>query len=177
MAEEIFIPEAAAPATGNAASSPPPAGSMPDSTTMQLQSDLQELKKQFSEFTRQNLPEIDRVRQELASTAAERDNTASELQKLRRENAIKNLAETYGFTEVEFLDFVLQKNQIDTDNAEAAANFMQQFKIAHPRYFALPVKSGAGSRPGSAQHSGTANAAGSRMDALENMLNNAREIY
>ena len=168
--------------TGSA--SPPPTGT-PANTAVQppenlwndLQQELKELKKSFADLKLQGLPEIEQVKQQLLDTVSERDNVAGELRILRRSNSIAALAEQYGFTDKEYLDFVLHKNQIDPEQADQTAQFMQQVKAEHPRYFALPVKAGSGSRPGSAPLTGAGGSSTSRMDALENMLNHAREIY
>jgi hypothetical protein len=53
---------------------------------------------------------------------------------------------------------------------------MQEFRKSNPRYFALPVKSGSGSRPGNAPVSGATSNANCRMDALEELLSSAPEI-
>lgn len=182
MVEEMLANEAA-PYDGTASPSPPPA---PDAVNAQLdtspeqlqtlQQELTALKKAFADYSTRNMPEIEQVKQQLRSATAERDNVAGELEKLRRHNAIKSLAAQYGFTDPEYLDFVLQKNQIAPDKSELADSFMQEFRKSNPRYFALPVKSGSGSRPGNAPVSGAASNANCRMDALEELLSSAPEI-
>jgi len=175
MEDTIFTAEASLPE--NASASPPLV--LPDENAQSvehLQSELQALKNAFSEFARQNMPEIEQVKQQLRSATAERDNVAGELEKLRRHNAIKSLAAQYGFTDPEYLDFVLQKNQIAPDKSELADSFMQEFRKSNPRYFALPVKPGSGSRPGNAPVHGAASAVSCRMDALEELLSSAPEI-
>lgn len=179
-----MVDEKITDAARNGSASPPPqtdpvntAGQPPENLWNNLQQELKELKKSFADLKRQGLPEIEQVKQQLLDTVSERDNVAGELRILRRNNSIAALAEQYGFTDKEYLDFVLHKNQIDPEQTDRAAQFMQQFKAEHPRCFALPVKAGSGSRPGAAPHTGIGNNSGSRMDALENMLNHAREIY
>ena len=179
MADEIFISEVSS--NDGTSSSPPPqtenaaAANRSTNQWQDLQNELMALKKAFTDYTRQNLPEIDQVRQQLRDTAAERDNVAGELKTLRRHNAIKTLASQYGFTDAEYLDFVLQKNNVEPDNNDLANAFMQQFRQTNPRYFALPVKPGSGSRPGSAPAAGK-NSAGSALDMLEDMLSSAPEL-
>ena len=184
MIDESVIAEADAPDIDIAAqlthpppektSQPDPSPSGQDAVAV-LQQEFSALKHAFAEYTRQNMPEIDRVRAELRQTVAERDNSVSELNTLKREKQLNALAGDYHFNDVEYLDFILQKNNISPDNKEQTAAFMQDFKNRNPRYFILPVKSGAGSRPGSAPRSVSVQS-GSRMDALEMMLSGAPEI-
>lgn len=142
----------------------------------ELQQEFAELKHAFFNYTRQNMPEIDRVREELQQTAAERDSSVKELNALKREKQLNILAGDFHFNDVEYLDFILQKNNISPDDTEQISSFMQKFRTSNPRYFILPVKSGAGSRPGNAPE--YCRAGGSkRMDALEMMLSGAPEIY
>lgn len=176
MEDAIFTAEASPPE--NASASPPPVSTTGENAQSmeQLQGELQALKNAFSEFARQNLPEIDRVKQQLRDTAAERDNVAGELKHLRRQNAISSLAAQYGFTDPEYLDFMLQKHQIEPDKNDIANAFMLDLKKSNPRYFALPIKPGSGSRPGNAPVTGGSAMANCRMDALEELLSSAPEI-
>lgn len=180
MVDDLLITEAL-PAS-EASPSPPPgqpaesAAQSPENLLNVLQMELKDLKKSFADLKRQNLPEIEQVRQQLRETISERDTVAGELNTLRRKNTVSDLAKQYGFTDAEYLDFILQKNQIDPAQDDLTGKFMQGFKQNHPRYFALPVKPGAGSRPGSAPEGIHAIHSNNRMDNLEILLSNAPEI-
>ena len=139
-----------------------------------LRSEVAELKNAFEQFLTREKPELERLNSELASTAAQRDEAAGELQKLRRSTAVADLAAAYSFGDAEYLDYILLKNHIDPANTAAAGEFMQNYRTMHPHNFNLPVKSGAGSRPDNRPNGFYSN--GSRMDALENLLSTAPEI-
>ena len=150
----------------------PPA--LPENDAASLYREVAELKNAFEQFVSSEKPAMERLHNELASTSAQRDEAAGELQKLRRSNAVAELAAAYSFGDAEYLDYILYKNRIDPSDTAAAGNFMQNYRAAHPHNFNLPVKSGAGSRPES-RRSGVYSG-GNRMDALENLLSCAPEI-
>lgn len=177
MVDESFIAAASPPcdtepSAATAASPPDPPMPGPND----LHKELAELKQAFADFMQRKQPEIDRMRDELHNTARERDKHAAALKQLQAGNTLKRIAEDYSFNDAEYLEYVLQKNNICTDNADAVKAFMQELKKNKPRFFNLPLKSGAGSHPG--VNNGTALPSGDlkRMDALEFMISHAREI-
>ena len=176
MVDESFIAAASPPcdAEPSAAAAPVPETSPPGRPD--LHKEFAELKQAFADFMQKQQPEIDRMRNELHNTARERDDHAAELKQLKVGTALKRIAEDYSFNDAEYLEYVLQKNNVCTDDADAVKAFMLELKKSKPRFFNLPLKSGAGSRPGTP--SGTALPSGDlkRMDALEFMISHAREI-
>lgn len=177
MVDETFIAAAAPPCDP-----PPPVPDpklqkeLPSGNLSDLQHEVAELKRSFAEYTKKDAPEIERMRQELRNTACERDNHAAELKKLKQNQALNSIAKDYNFNDVEYLEFVLQKNNVQTDDPQAVKNFMQQLKADKPGFFDLPLKSGAGSRPGKAPENIFTGKDLKRMDALEMMISHAREI-
>lgn len=141
-----------------------------------LRSELASLKSAFEEFTSLEKPELERLQSELQSATAQRDQNADELQQLKRRQSVAEISAEYGFGDAEYLDFVLRKHQIDPADTQTTAEFMQRFRNTHPNNFNLPVKPGSGSRPEASFHT-MHNSNLSRMDALENMLSGAPEIY
>lgn len=142
-----------------------------------LQQEIAALKKALADQTVPSPTETVRMRRELAEIAAQRDSAANELRKIKRSQALADLAVGQHFNDAEYLDFILQKNNIEPDDAEKTSAFLQEFKKDHPRYFSLPVKSGAGSRPGAITESASVPAGTNRFDAVEMMLAGAPEIY
>ena len=72
MVDESFIPADAPPGAESPALPSPGSQDIQETssnkiTSEQLHQELAELKRSFAEFARQNLPEIDQVRQELAA--------------------------------------------------------------------------------------------------------------
>ena len=160
--------------------SPPPEPENPPVELAALQQELAELKKSLRGIlTQETLSGTEQIRCELQSTAAQRDHLHGELKLLQRNNQLQKLASGSGFNDVEFLDFLLQKHQIDPDDNTGATRFLQEFKAANPRYFSLPLKPGSGSRPGTNLHNGVSELphGANRMAALESMLAGAPEIF
>ena len=182
MVDESFIPADAPPGAESPALPSPGSQDIQETssnkiTSEQLHQELAELKRSFAEFARQNLPEIDQVRQELAAATAERDSAAGELRQIKRQTQLADLAAKYGFSDVEYLDFVLHKHNIAPDDAEKTTAFMQKFRQSNPHNFILPLQPGSGSRPGALPDKRKYSQAGtSRMDEVELMLSGAPEI-
>ena len=141
-----------------------------------LQHEIAELKRAFADYMYKDLPEIDRMRKELHATAQERDNHVAELKKLKQDRSLNSIANDYSFNDVEYLEYILQKKHIQLDDPQAVKVFMQQLKADKPKFFNLPLKPGAGSRPGNAAENVVPDSNLKRMDALEFMISNAREI-
>jgi len=184
MVDESLIPVAAPPGADPPApqDAANPANNIPlpdnGNVTEQLQKEFTELKRAFAEFTSQHIPGIDQIRQDLAAAAAERDSANGELRRLKRQNCLNDLAGKHGFCDVEYLDFVLDKHNIELEDTEKVNEFMQQLRQNNPRNFVLPLQPGAGSRPGALPEKRKYPSAGtSRMDAVELMLSGAPEIY
>ena len=119
MEDTIFTAEASLPE--NASASPPLV--LPDENAQSvehLQSELQALKNAFSEFARQNMPEIEQVKQQLRSATAERDNVAGELEKLRRQMTVITVSHDLGFVNRE-TDLIICVNR--SVNIHNAADF------------------------------------------------------
>ena len=177
MVDESFIAAAAPPCdteTSAAAASPLPDSPLPG--TQDVQKDIAELKKAFADFMQHKQPEIDRMREDLRNTVRERDDHAAELQQLKNGSNLKRIAEDYSFNDAEYLEYVLQKNHISADDADAVKAFMLELKKNKPRFFNLPLKAGAGSRPGTDRGNALHSGGLKRMDALEVMISHAREI-
>ena len=176
MVDESFIAAAAPPcdtplpvAEKSSPEAAPPGGN-------DLQHEIAELKRAFADYMHKDIPEIDRMRKELHETARERDTHAAELKKLKQDQSLSSIAADYSFNDVEYLGFILQQHQVKLDDPQAVKSFMQQLKADKPRFFNLPLKQGAGSRPGNAPENVFPGGKLKRMDALEMMISNAREI-
>jgi hypothetical protein len=178
MVDETLI-TTVTPGDGAAVSPPipPEAAESPHVAELNaLQQEVAELKKSLTQLAQSPANSLEQLRQELQTATGQRDQIRNELEQLQRSNQLTQLARTCGFNDVEYLDFLLQKNQIDITDTEAADQFIQQFKTANPRYFSLPVKPGSGSRPNGNRVSAVTGS-GNRMSALESMLADAPEIY
>ncbi|MBR7144342.1 MAG: hypothetical protein IKD10_05310 [Lentisphaeria bacterium] len=176
MVDESFIAAEAPPCDTKipeTAEKSPPEPPLPGKSD--LQQEVADLKRAFADYMH-TAPEIDRMRKELHETLQERDNHAAELKKLKQDQSLNSIANDYSFNDVEYLEFILQKNHVQLDDPQAVKSFMQQLKTEKPKFFNLPLKPGAGSRPGNAVENVFPGGNLKRMDALEIMISNAREI-
>lgn len=158
---------------------PPPGPENAPDTLTALKHEVSELKKSLDGIlARQVLPADEQIRRELQHTAAQRDQVHGELKQLQRTTQLQKLADRCGFNDVEYLDFILQKHQVDPIDTAGADRFLQEFKKASPRYFSVPLKPGSGSRPGTSPHQDTKLPpdGANRMAVLESMLAGAPEF-
>ena len=175
MVDESFIAAEAPPGDAVTIPEEQALSESPLPPAAEFQQMFAELKQSLAEF-KQSRPELEVVRKELRETALQRDNHAAELKKLKVAQTLQSIADDYSFNDVEYLEFVLQKNNVQCDNPEAVKSFMLELKKSKPRFFNLQLKSGAGSRPGQAVGNVQIGSGVKRMDALEMLISHAREI-
>jgi hypothetical protein len=176
ISTDVALPGAASPPPKPEKPQRDPAQPTVSGDLNQLREELENLKQSFVEYTQRDLPEIDRVKQQLQNTALQRDSAANELKELKRKNILRELAGKHGFNDVDYLDFILQKNHIDPDEPELLNGFLEEFRKSNPRFFSLPVKPGSGSRPGGSRSVAMRSNHG-RLDAVQMMLDSAPELY
>ena len=175
MVDESFI---AAEAPPGGADNIPAAAAAPESPlppTAEIQQMFAELKQTLADI-KQSRPQLELMQQELHNTALQRDNHAAELKKIKDAQTLQRIADDYSFNDMEYLEFVLQKNNVQCDDPESVKSFMQELKKSQPRFFNLQLKAGAGSRPGKAAGNVPPGSELKRMDALEMLISHAREI-
>ena len=88
----------------------PTSSAMEDALASALQQEIAALKKALADQTVPSPTETVRMRRELAEIAAQRDSAANELRKIKRSQALADLAAGQYFNDAEYLDFILQKN-------------------------------------------------------------------
>ena len=111
MVDESFI-AAEAPPDGN--EPVPEKGTLPEAPLprqAEIQQMLAEMKQTLTEFMQQSRPELEKMQTILHNTVQERDNHAAELKQIKASQALQNIAADYSFNDVEYLDFILQKNK------------------------------------------------------------------
>ena len=151
--------------------------SPPQESSIDWQLELLELKQAFQNFSDRENNSLAEVRSQLQTISSERDTAAAELKKLQRQNALTELAAENNFPDIEYLEFILQKNNIDPADRTQCQDFLEKYKKENPHCVVLPVTPGGGSRPGSNAFALTPAAGSGRMEALEVMLSTAPEIY
>ena len=92
---------------------------------------------------------------------------------IRRRN-VEQLAKKHKFSDVDYLDFLLSKEQIPSDNPECCDNFINALRQKAPRYFNNELKSGGGTSLNLADRSEFLRAA--QAGNVDDMLRFAPEI-
>ncbi len=90
-------------------------------------------------------PEAESLHRQLQQALSERDDWQKKFATLRRDHRIAEIARTSGCEEVEYLDFLARKSEIDLDDPAAVETFLAQLRESHPGCFASQLKSGGGS--------------------------------
>lgn len=85
---------------------------------------------------------LETLRLERDQLAAERDSIRAELAGLRRSARIRELAEQHGFTDPDYLDYLLDKKAMAPDDADTAS-FMADLKNKSPKLFRISLQPGA----------------------------------
>ena len=87
-------------------------------------------------------PELEALRRERDELCAERDRIRDELAALRRGSQVRNLAETHGFADPEYLDYLLERRALEPDAPETG-EFMSELKMRSPKLFRVELHPGA----------------------------------
>ena len=91
-------------------------------------------------------PELETLRKERDSLAGERDRLQQELQQLRRNRAVQELASHCGFTDPEYLDYLLLRRSADPESPEAET-LIRELQERSPKLFRVPLHPGAPTPP------------------------------
>ena len=86
--------------------------------------------------------ERDQLAVERDQLTAERDRIQGELTAIRRSARVRTLAEQHGFTDPDYLDYLLDKRSIAPDDA-GAGQFMDELKSRSPKLFRVELQPGA----------------------------------
>ncbi len=86
--------------------------------------------------------ERDQLAAERDQLAAERDRIQGELTAIRRSTQVHALADQHGFTDPDYLDYLLDKRSIAPDDA-GAGQFMDELKNRSPKLFRVDLQPGA----------------------------------
>ena len=93
--------------------------------------------------------ELAELRSAAETAGAERDRLAAELNIVKRNAAIRVLAEKHNFTDPDYLDFLMQKKGVAMDDQVAVESAVAALKKDCPRFFRVDVHPGsAAAAPG-----------------------------
>lgn len=86
--------------------------------------------------------ERDQLAAERDQLTAERDRIQGELAAIRRSARVRTLAEQHGFTDPDYLDYLLDKRSLAPDDA-GTGSFMDELKSRTPKLFRVDLQPGA----------------------------------
>ena len=86
--------------------------------------------------------ERDLLAAEKEQLTAERDRIQGELSAIRRSNQVRSLAEQHGFTDPDYLDYLLDKRALAPEDA-GTHSFMEDLKTRSPKLFRVDLQPGA----------------------------------
>ena len=86
--------------------------------------------------------ELESLRRERDELCAERDRIRNELAALRRGAQVRELAGEHGFSDPEYLDYLLERHALEPDAPEAG-EFMSELKNRSPKLFRVDLHPGA----------------------------------
>lgn len=86
--------------------------------------------------------ERDQLAAERDQLTAERDRIQSELAAIRRSTRVRALAEEHGFTDPDYLDYLLDKRSLAPED-EQAGELIRSLKNSSPKLFRIDLQPGA----------------------------------
>jgi chromosome segregation ATPase len=124
----------------------------------ELEDNLQNLSKRIEELESRDLSETERLkknfdselkrlRENIRSVSRERDDVQKELESVKFRKQVADIAGRYRFSDSEYLEYLVGKNNIALDDTAAVEKFMEDLRESSPKHFILDMKSGAGSAP------------------------------
>lgn len=99
----------------------------------------------LSKAIEQGRVELEGVRNKLNSALHNEELAKSELASMVRRDGVKALAQKYSFTDHEYLDFLLNKKELNLEDSESIDSFMTQLSSENPKFFELEISGGSGS--------------------------------
>jgi hypothetical protein len=125
-----------------------------DPALQELQSRLESIEQRDvppEELARRNREkELEGLRDTIAKLSGEKDQASQELENLKFNSAIRDLAANSNFTDAEYLGFLLRQQNVDVANSENVTGFIDGLREASPGFFRADVAPGAGSMPNAA---------------------------
>ncbi len=123
-------------------------------------------------FADDHAAELARLREELESSAVERDRARDELAAIKRRKRVGEIAGETGFLDPGYLDYLMQQRGAAVDDPGACREVLDELRTTSPRLFRIDLNPGGGSIPAP---SGGSEASGWDGD-LAKLLRQAPEI-
>ncbi|MDD5697090.1 MAG: hypothetical protein PHH77_00585 [Victivallaceae bacterium] len=125
----------------------------------ELNRTLSKLSSRVEELENRDLPEYEKLkknygnevrqlREQISSLTSERDSAGRELEQIKFQQQVGQLAETKQFNDPEYLGFLLKKANVSPEEPDRVEDFMNRLRESSPKLFRLELRSGSGSSPG-----------------------------
>lgn len=133
-----------------------------ESKVSELNAQIEELRNIDLSDNEKNRKVIENLNKRVAALSEERDRIESEKQSIQFRNQVISTAGAHNFSDNDYLEFLLKRDQVDLGDEEMVSGFMESLKAASPQLFKTEVNpGGAGSSFGTeasgyedARHSG-----------------------
>lgn len=123
-----------------------------------LQAKLDELTQKLEDIQNQSLSEADKAKKatdkqiaeltkQVQALTGERDAARSELEASVRRAKVAEIAQKYGFTNADYLGFLMQGAELKLDDDNAVTSYMGSLTKEQPEMFRSNAKPGSGARP------------------------------
>lgn len=138
-----------------------------------LQAKLDELTQKLEDIQNQSLSEADKAKKatdkqiaeltkQVQALTGERDAAKTELEASVRRAKVAEIAQKYGFTNADYLGFLMQGAELKLDDENAVTTYMGTLTKEQPELFRSTVRPGSGAQ----SQAGTTEAAKARMTEL-----------
>ena len=145
-----------------------------DEQATSLKEKLDELNQKLEDLQNQSLTDAEKAKKatekqiaeltkQVQSLTTERDAAKSELAASARRARVAEIAQKYGFTNADYLSFLMQGAELKLDDDNAVTTYMGTLTKEQPELFRSTVKPGSGAQP---QGGGDADGARARLAEL-----------
>ena len=125
----------------------------------ELNKTLEKLNSRVAELENRDLPEqeklektysteLKKLRGQVASLTTEKNLSRQQLEQVKFQQKVGELAKEKQFNDAEYLGFLLKKAEIPLDAPEQVEEFVSELRKNSPRLFKLELRPGSGSNPG-----------------------------
>ncbi len=101
--------------------------------------------KQLSRELSLHKTQVDGLRSEISTLQLTADTAKRELEGMKRRDRLSAIAKEHHFTELDYLEYLAEKESLDVNDSEQIANFMSQLTSSHSKFFDLEIVGGSGS--------------------------------
>ncbi len=115
----------------------------------ELESKVNELSTQLNELQNSDLSEneknrkvIENLNHRIENLSQERDRIETEKQDIEFRNRVTNAAVSHNFDDSGYLEYLLKRENLNVNDAEAVTEFMDNLKSTSPKLFKIDVNQG-----------------------------------